>query len=62
MFDDPDLSPLKPKKVLKNLEPMSLDELGEYIQGLKEEIQRAELEITRKKTHMSAASSLFKSK
>ena len=62
MFDDLDLAPLKPKKVLKNLEPMSLDELGEYINGLKEEIQRAELEIARKKTHMTAASSLFKSK
>ncbi len=57
MFDDP---PLKPKKVIKNLEPMSLDELGEYITELKGEIARAELEITKKKTHMSAVSGLFK--
>lgn len=61
MFDD-DLAPRKPKKTLKNLEPLSLDELADYITEMKEEIQRAELEITRKKAHMNAASTLFKSK
>ena len=39
---------------------MSLDELEAYIGEMKEEIERAELEITRKKSHMNAASSLFK--
>ena len=61
MFDD-DLDPRKPKKVLKKLDSMSLDELDEYIAGLKEEIQRAEVEIGRKKAHMTAASTLFKTK
>jgi uncharacterized small protein (DUF1192 family) len=61
MFDD-DLEPRKPKKVLKKLEPLSLDELADYISEMNEEIQRAELEISRKKAHMNAASTLFKSK
>lgn len=59
MFDD-DLEPRKPKKTLKNLEPMSIDELNAYINDMKEEIARTEAEITRKKSHMTAASSLFK--
>ncbi|MCB1557924.1 MAG: DUF1192 domain-containing protein [Alphaproteobacteria bacterium] len=59
MFDE-DL-PLKPKTSLKNLEPMSLDELKAYIEDLKSEISRAEAEIARKSAHMNAASSLFKS-
>lgn len=61
MFDD-DLEPRKTKKVLKKLDSMSLDELDAYIEEMKEEIQRAELEISRKKAHMNAASTLFKSK
>ncbi len=59
MFDD-DLDPRKPKKALKNLENLSLDELADYISEMKSEIERAELEISRKKAHMSAASTLFK--
>lgn len=59
MFDD-DLEPQKQSKPLKNLEPMSLDELNLYIQEMKEEILRAEGEIERKKAHMDAASSIFK--
>lgn len=61
MFDD-DLEPRKPKKVLKKLDSLSLDDLDAYIAEMKEEIQRAELEISRKKAHMNAASTLFKSK
>lgn len=60
MFDD-DL-PLKSKSSqTKNLEPMSLAELESYIVCLKDEITRAEAEISRKSAHMNAASSLFKS-
>ena len=44
----------------KDLEPMSLNELKEYIEGLQDEIVRAEAEITRKKAHMESASSVFK--
>ncbi|HPQ50916.1 MAG TPA: DUF1192 domain-containing protein [Alphaproteobacteria bacterium] len=61
MFDD-DL-PLKGTvKALKNLEPMSLAELQEYISGMEDEIARARLEIGKKSAHMNAASSLFKIK
>ncbi len=59
MFDD-DLEPQKKPKTLKNLEPMSLDELNFYIQEMKEEIIRTEEEIKRKQVHMEAASSIFK--
>jgi uncharacterized small protein (DUF1192 family) len=48
------------KKGPVNLEPMSLDDLAKYIDGLKEEIARAEEEIRKKKSHMDAASSIFK--
>lgn len=58
MFDD--LEPQKKPQQLKNLEPMSLDELANYIEELKGEIIRAEGEIERKKKSMDAASSFFK--
>lgn len=59
MFDD-ELEPQKQSPKLKNLEPMSLDELQHYITEMQEEIKRAEAEIVRKKAHMDAASSVFK--
>lgn len=59
MFDD-DLPKKSKTGLVKNLEPMSLDELRSYISDLKLEIDRAELEIARKSAHMNAASSLFK--
>ncbi len=59
MFDD-DLEPQKKAAPLKNLEPMSLDELNNYIKDMHEEIARVEQEIERKKAHMDAASSIFK--
>lgn len=58
MFDD-DL-PAKPKAVLKNLAPMSLDELEGYIADMEKEIGRTREEIARKKAHQDAASSFFK--
>ena len=58
MFDDE--ITFKKQDKLKDLEPMSLDELDNYIKDLKEEISRSENEIKRKKTHMDAASSVFK--
>ncbi|MDY0029010.1 MAG: DUF1192 domain-containing protein [Pseudobdellovibrionaceae bacterium] len=60
MFDE-DLPKKNKAGGIKNLEPMSLDELRVYISDLKLEIDRAELEIARKSAHMNAASSLFKS-
>jgi len=58
MFDDENEPRIK--KEIVNLEPLSLDELAKYIVELKAEIERTEGEITRKKSHMDAASSIFK--
>jgi uncharacterized small protein (DUF1192 family) len=60
MFDD-DLDPKKKPSKLKNLEPMSIDELASYIEDLKAEIIRTEAEIAKKKAYANAASSFFKS-
>lgn len=60
MFDL-ELEPRQGKKQVKNLDPLSLSELNDYVQALKDEIVRAEQEIVRKKAHLDAASSLFKS-
>lgn len=59
MFDD-ELEPRTKKPAVKNLEPMSVDELLAYIEGMKAEIVRTEEEIKRKKAHLEAASSIFK--
>lgn len=59
MFDD-ELEPRKKPKTLKNLEPMSVHELEEYVADMKEEITRAEAEISKKKNYAAAASSFFK--
>jgi uncharacterized small protein (DUF1192 family) len=59
MFDD-DLEPVNKAPKVKNLEPMSVDELESYILQLKAEILRTENEIGRKKAVMEAASSVFK--
>jgi len=58
MFDDDDQPKIRQNIV--NLEPLSLDELDKYIIELEEEIERTKGEITRKKSHMDAASSIFK--
>jgi uncharacterized small protein (DUF1192 family) len=58
MFDD--LEPRKKPTVLKNLEPMSVDELTVYVAEMKEEITRVEAEISKKKNYVATASSFFK--
>lgn len=58
MFDE-ELPGKKPAAV-KNLEPMSVDELAAYIADLKAEITRVEGEIGKKQAHKSAADSFFK--
>jgi len=60
MFDD-DTTPKNQPKKPKLLDNMSVDELEAYIQDMKTEITRVEQEITRKKAHAAAVSSLFKS-
>lgn len=59
MFED-DLDPKTKKPALKNLEPMSIEELERYIVSMTEEINRVKVEIDRKKAHLAAASSFFK--
>ncbi len=58
MFDD--LEPRKKPQGLKNLEPMSVDELQAYVQDMKAEITRAETEIAKKQAYAQAASGFFK--
>ncbi len=60
MFDE-DLDPKKKKQALKNLEPMSLDELTAYIQSMEAEMVRVKAEIERKKAYLNAAATFFKS-
>lgn len=59
MFDD-DLNAPKKKPTLKPLDKLSIDELEAYIVELQMEITRTEGEIARKKAHVAAASSFFK--
>ena len=59
---DEDLDPRTPKKKLKPLDNYSIDELKEYIENLKAEIERCENEIVKKKAHKDAVSTLFKTK
>lgn len=58
LFDD-DI-PNTPKGQPKNLEPMSVSELEDYINDLKSEIIRVEEDIKKKKAHQDAAASVFK--
>jgi uncharacterized small protein (DUF1192 family) len=61
MFDD-DNEPRLAKKTLKKLDGMSIHELSDYVQEMKDEIIRAETEIKKKEAHKNAASTLFKTK
>jgi len=59
MFDD-ELEPRKKAAKAKNLEPMSVEELADYVESLKAEIVRVEAEMAKKKAYVTAASSFFK--
>ncbi|MBM3533541.1 MAG: DUF1192 domain-containing protein [Alphaproteobacteria bacterium] len=59
-MDLDDLDPRVPKKTKKNLEPMAVAELEEYIEALKTEIARAEAQIAAKKSQQKGAAELFK--
>ncbi len=60
-MDMDDLEPKTKKPQKRNLEPLGVAELENYIGELREEIARVEADIARKKKHLSAAESLFKS-
>lgn len=59
-MDADDLEPRKRKPELKNLDPLSIDELREYIAELRREIERVEANIAAKSAHKNAVESLFK--
>ena len=64
-MDLEELFPSKPDDPLialvkQDLDPLSIDELHERIEGLKAEIARVEAHIHRVETHRSAAEELFK--
>ncbi len=58
-MDEDDL-PLRKKPVLKDLAPMAIAALEEYIVGLESEIERAKAEIARKRAQKTGAEALFK--
>lgn len=55
--DNPAIGKTKPK----NLDPMSVAELKDYIVALEDEIKRAEAEIAKKSSSRAAAEAFFKS-
>lgn len=59
-MDDEDLAPRKAKPQPKNLDPMSIEELADYIGALKDEIGRVEAEIAKKKKIRDGATALFR--
>lgn len=60
MFDD-DLPKKKPTgEFPRNLEKLSIDDLGHYIEELKAEIARVEADMKKKKASRDAAASIFK--
>ncbi|TWT02055.1 DUF1192 domain-containing protein [Reyranella sp. CPCC 100927] len=58
--DDDELDPRTKKPQPKNLDPMSVEELGDYIAELKAEIGRVEVKIKAKQAHAAAAQMFFK--
>lgn len=59
-MDPEDLEPRKAKPKPKNLDPLSIDELNDYIAELEAEIARVEQDIAKKSAHLSAAAAFFK--
>jgi len=59
-MDDDDLAPLKLQEKPVNLDEMSIEAIGEYIEKLQSEISRAQSAIKLKKEARNGANSLFK--
>jgi uncharacterized small protein (DUF1192 family) len=60
MAHDDDDRPLHRKPPAKDLTPLSVAELGEYIAGLEAEITRAKAAVAAKQSHRAGADGLFK--
>jgi len=59
-MDEEDLLPQRKKVPPRDLSPMGVAELEEYIAGLSAEIERARGEIARKRAQKTGAEALFK--
>ncbi len=52
--------PLKAKKPKRDLDPMSIEELDDYIAEMHEEIERVRGEIAKKQAHRAGVDALFR--
>jgi|TARA_B100002003_G_scaffold13328_2_gene11297 uncharacterized small protein (DUF1192 family) len=59
-MDTDDLEPIVIKPEIKDLEVISIEALGEYIDELQAEIKRVEVEIELKKKARAGAEDVFK--
>jgi uncharacterized small protein (DUF1192 family) len=59
MIEDDNLPQNMPKPK-RNLDPMSIEELHEYIVEMEEEIERVRGEIAKKQAHRAGVDALFK--
>jgi len=59
-MDEEELTPRRKKEPPKDLAPMAVAELEDYIAGLRAEIDRASAEIARKRAQKTGAEALFK--
>ncbi|CUW40555.1 conserved protein of unknown function(containing coiled-coil domian,23-51;containing DUF1192 domian,4-59) [Magnetospirillum sp. XM-1] len=59
-MDADDLEPRNKPQGLKNLDPMSIEELNDYIADLRAEIARAERAISAKQAVKAGAEAFFK--
>ncbi|MFO1159615.1 MAG: DUF1192 domain-containing protein [Reyranellaceae bacterium] len=59
-YDLDDLDPRQKKKQPINLDSMNIDDLREYIDSLKAEIERVEAKLKAKQGHAAAAAAFFK--
>ena len=59
MINPDELDPLRPKLKPVDLQPMSVEELRDYITALENEIARADAMIARKEAHKSGIEALF---
>ncbi|RAU22383.1 DUF1192 domain-containing protein [Paramagnetospirillum kuznetsovii] len=59
-MDADELDPVRKAPALKNLDPMSIEELGDYIGDLEAEIERVKQAISRKQAVKAGAEAFFK--
>ncbi|MEE9210960.1 MAG: DUF1192 domain-containing protein [Kiloniellales bacterium] len=60
-MDEDDLEPKKKKPAPKNLEPMGVEELEDYLAELEAEMARVRAELESKKAYLTGAQEFFKS-